>query len=247
MGTEFGLITDEFEENLENLRSLIIIANSRTNSTPLVRVAAANSVTLILAATFEEFIRQMARCFAKMVVTSMDRVEQLPRSLRDRAWRRTMETLMSIRPSLGGRSRDIFHGRAKFNAIFEFCRGDLNQDIYDELIHNENNMRPRQINALFKVSGLKNVCSLLSDKWPIYATYSQSDKDSIHGQTMRYLDEFFDRRNVIAHSLKSRSSSGSVQIARDIDFFLAFGKALCETLEARINTSLDQDQADVDN
>ena len=232
MGTEFAVITDEFEQNLSNLRALISVVNFPGSPTPRVRVAAANSVTLLLAATFEEFVREMARCYAKRVVASTGRVEELPPLFRDHAWRRTMESLIRIRLGQRASSRTILAGQTKFNAVFEFCRGDLSQDIYDELIHNDSNMRVQQINALFKVSGLKNVCWQLSDKRPICKNFSQSDKNSNHGMVMRSLDDFFERRNRVAHSLNSRSSSGAVQIGQDIDFFLAFGRSLCETLEA---------------
>jgi hypothetical protein len=46
------------------------------------------------------------------------------------------------------------------------------------------------------------------------------------------LEEFFERRNGIAHSLNPARSSGPDQILKDIDLLEAFGKSLCETLEA---------------
>ena len=53
-----------------------------------------------------------------------------------------------------------------------------------------------------------------------------------HGQLLKTLNEFFERRNRIAHSLNAAQSSGPTQVLKDIDMFNAFGKSLCETLEA---------------
>ena len=47
----------------------------------------------LLAATFEEFVREMARAYARAVVASSKSIEMLPSRLAHAAWRRTMETL----------------------------------------------------------------------------------------------------------------------------------------------------------
>ena len=236
MCTEFSAIADEFEQDLENIRSLVSAFDSPDKSSPGVRVAAANSATLLLAATFEEFVREMARCYAKFVVGSTDRVESLPQRFNETVWRRTMASLERIRFESQPAPQLILDAKAKFDAVFEFCSGDLDQDIYEVLIHNENNMRTGQINAVFKISGLQNVCLLLSDKQAISDTFSQQDSGQVHGLILSSLDNFFDRRNEITHSLNSTSSSGSIQINQDIDMFWAFGKSLCETLEAESQT-----------
>lgn len=139
----------------------------------------------------------------------------------------------------GGQStaRLILEAKAKFDAVFEFCRGDLSQDIYEVLIHNENNMRASQINALFKISGLKDDCSLLAQREAIADELSLEESGEIHGAVLRRLDDFFNRRNDIAHSLNRRSSSGSVQLNQDIELFRAIGKSLCETLETKSQSS----------
>ena len=60
-----------------------------------------------------------------------------------------METLARIRVETTNKSlsmeSEFADALSRFNVIYAFCRGDLSQDIYKELIHNENNMRPREI------------------------------------------------------------------------------------------------------
>ena len=235
MTTEFAAITDEFDNDLDAIRSLVNTFDDPRQSTPKVRVSAANAATLLLAATFEEFVRAMARAYARAVVDAAGSFAKLPRKLANTAWRRTMETLARLR--IDDRARfssadGVSDPQTRFEIIYEFCKGDLAQDIYNDLIFNENNMRPREINSLFSVSGLTNVCRKVSDKEAVVEHFDEHDRDKAHGQLISSLDEFFDRRNGIAHSLNSGSSSSPDRIRTDIDTFCVFGKSLCETLNS---------------
>ncbi len=106
------------------------------------------------------------------------------------------------------------------------------------MIHNENNMRPGEINGLFKVSGLGDVCSKLSDKRPMLDIFGESEPGKAHGQLLAGMEDFFERRNAIAHALNPGQSSGPDQIINDIDMLESFGKALCETLNTLAPKSL---------
>jgi RiboL-PSP-HEPN len=227
---------EEFTEDLDAIRSLVNAFNDPHTSSPKARVAAANSATLLLAATFEEFVREMARAYAKAMVNAADSIEKLPARLAATAWRRTMETLARVQidttvnnPSGEAMFSDVL---ARFNVIYEFCKGDLSQDVYRDLVYNENNMRPTEINALFRVSDLRDVCSKLADKRALLDNFGETEPGKAHGRLLTSLNEFFERRNGIAHSLNPARSSGPDQISKDIDMFSAVGASLCETLEA---------------
>lgn len=122
--------------------------------------------------------------------------------------------------------------QARFTVVYEFCKGDLTQDIYRDLIHNENNMRPSELNGLFKVSGLSDICTKISDKQPVLDMFGESDPPRAHGKLLSGLEDFFERRNAIAHALRRGQSNGPEQIIRDINMLGSLGKALCETLDA---------------
>lgn len=234
MSTDFTIITEEFSDDLDTLRTLVKAFDDPHKSAPKAQIAAANSATLLLAATFEEFVREMARTYARAVVTGTDSFEKLPPKLANTAWRRTMETLGRMRFDTNIKffsAESVFSdARTRFNVVYEFCKGDLSQDIYDELIYNPNNMRPGEINSLFKISGLGDVCSKLADKKPLLENLGETEAGKAHGRLLASLEEFFDRRNGIAHSLNPAQSSGPDQILKYIDMFDAFAKSLCETL-----------------
>lgn len=127
---------------------------------------------------------------------------------------------------------DIFGAaNARFSTIYEFCKGDLTKEIYKDLIHNESNMRPSQLNELFKVSGLSDVCRLSCGKQPLLERLGETDQGKAHGKFLAALEDFFERRNDIAHALNSGQSSGPEQILSDIDLLESFGRALRESLD----------------
>ena len=233
----YTVITEEFDADLEAIRLLVnAFKDSPTSVPPKARVAAANSAILLLAAAFEEFVREMARTYAKAVVDATHSFEKLPQRMANTAWRRTMETLAHIRidTNTKGVSAEtaISDAQKQFTAVYRFCKGDLSQDIYNTLIHNENNMRPGEINALFNVSDLADVCLKIAGRRPLLDNFGEEMETRAHGQLLKTLNEFFERRNQIAHSLNAAQSSGPTQVLKDIDMFNAFGKSLCETLEA---------------
>ncbi len=234
MASAFEVITEEFVDDLEAIRSLVMTF-SDPHKTAKARIAAANSATLLVAATFEEFVREMAREFARAVVTSTESFEKLPPKLASTAWKRTMDGLSKVRfdgEQAGVGAEHVFGAaQARFTVIYEFCKGDLTQDIYRDLIHNENNMRPGEVNSLFKVSGLGDVCTKLSDKQPILETFGETERGKAHGKLLFALEDFFERRNAIAHALNPGQSSGPDQIINDLNMLESFGKGLCETLD----------------
>lgn len=233
MAGSFELIVEDFIEDIEAIRALVVIFATGTYQ-PKTRIAAANSATLLVAARFEEFIREMAREFAKAVVRGASSFDKLPKNLANTAWKRTMDGLGKLNFSTQGKAMDIFGiAQAKFSVIYEFCKGDLSKDIYRELIHNESNMHPTQINALFKVSGLSDVCELCSHKQSLLDIFGEAEPGKAHGKILTALNDFFERRNVIAHALNSGQSNSPEQIQTDIEMLISFGQALREVLDDR--------------
>lgn len=234
MATVFDLIAEEFRDDVAAIRSLVNGFSDPSNP-PKTRIAAANSATLLIAATFEEFVREMARQFAKVAVSSVTAFDQLPAKLATTVWKRTLEGLARIKvdsEAVNNAGHPFWVAQARFAVVYEFCKGDLSQDIYRELIHNENNMRPGELNAMFKISGLSDVCLKSSDKAPLLQHFGETEPGKAHGLLLVAFEDFFERRNAIAHALNSRQSSSPEQITEDLDMLEDFASALAETLNA---------------
>lgn len=231
------MILDDFDAALVPLRE-IVHSGQGTGASARARVSSVHASTLLLAATFEEFLREMAREYAVQVVTSASSVLDLPDSLLETAWRKTFDKF--ARNKTAARSKrealEVLAAQARptIEALCAFIEGDIGQNIFDHLIHNENNMRPREINSLFKLSGLSNVCAKACEKAELKAFFETDDDQKAHGEFLSALETFFDRRNQIAHSLNSVSSSAPETIFRDVEFLSAFSKGLCRTLEEQL-------------
>lgn len=236
MSSSFAAIREEFDEELDAIKSIITTFSDPQRGSPKTRVAAINSATLLLAATFEEFVRDMARAYARSVVAGSDTFESLPQGIATIAWRRSMEALARLQldgtEAGGSREATLVDAESRFRAVYQFCRGDLTQDVFQDLIHNENNMRPNEVNGLFRVSDLRNVCLMICDKTPLRQVFAESEPTKTHGRLLETLGAFFERRNQIAHSIAIMRSAGPDLIMKDIEVFGQFANALCETLES---------------
>ncbi|MFM2149093.1 MAG: hypothetical protein RLZZ187_1399 [Pseudomonadota bacterium] len=231
--SEFQIINEDFEIELAAIIELVKNFAGKGQS-PKISIAAANSSTLLLAATFEEFVRDMARTYARAVVTNATSLDKLPKNLASTAWKRSLESLARVKFDIEQAAREklTIDAQARFAVVFEFIKGDLSKDIYNDLIHNENNMRPAQINSLFKISGLQDICKSISDKEDILSFFGEIESGKAHGKMLNGINDFFERRNGIAHALNIRQSSGPDKIITDLEMLRAFGVALYKTLDA---------------
>jgi hypothetical protein len=92
-------------------------------------------------------------------------------------------------------------------------------------------MRPSEINGLFKVGGLSNVCAEACKQTELKSFFETKDNGKAHGEFLSAVERFFERRNEIAHSLNSVSSISPEEILREVEMFGAFPKDLCTVLE----------------
>lgn len=236
MPTVFELIHEDFKSELDAIRLLVTTFNVATMQ-PKARVAAANSATLLVAATFEEYIRQSAREYPRMVIANIDSFAHLPKNLATTVWRRSMERLAKVRFEIEDQSARhtlLLTAGSTFSAVHEFVRGDLTRDVYTDLIHNENNMRPGELNAMFKVLGLKDVCAKLCEMQAIKDHFDETESGKTHGKLLTVLEEFMERRNNIAHALNPGSFVAPEQIIKDLQMLEALSISLYQTLDAQI-------------
>ncbi|WP_157755505.1 HEPN domain-containing protein [Neomegalonema perideroedes] len=242
MATSYDLIAEDFLSDLAALSNLVQAAHS-SGSSAKARVASVNSATLLLAATFEEFVRQLGRQFARDVVSRTSDPKKLPKKLTATAWKRTLENLARAKIDTGGTPLSLEHisaeSRAKFDSVWAFLGGDVSQDIYDSLIHNENNMRPSEINAVFSICDLSDVCLKICDHEKMKDHFGEEDKGKVHSRFLTSVNDFMEMRNDIAHSLNAGSSAGPEIFYSYVSTFQAVAVALAE----RLADSLPAEQA----
>jgi hypothetical protein len=232
--TVYATILEEFSSDLAVLRQTLDIV-SAAGAEPKVRVALANSSTLLLAATFEEFVRQLAIEFAKQVVRNTQSVANLPSTFIAAVWAKTFDKLarqkLSDFASQSDRDHYLNYAAAKFTSVQKFCSGDLSQDIYEGFIHNENNLRIAPLNSLFKLSGLSDICNKACDETELKQYFGNQDAGQAHGKLQTKLNSFIEKRNAISHALSADVSSSPDELRDDLKFLEAFGKDIVLALE----------------
>lgn len=229
----FDIITEEFLQDIAAMNDLIGVVHN-ANASSKSRVASINSSTLLLAATFEEYIREMGRAYAREVVSRTDDTSRLPRKLSATAWKRTLDQLSRAKIDTGGTPLSLQHisvnARRTIDAILQFLDGDKTQDIYSALIHNDNNMRPAEINSIFSICDLSDICKKTCEHQALKNYFNDEDEGVVHGHFMRFLNDFMEKRNEIAHSLNAVASIGPTSFVSETDFFKAFAQSLADCL-----------------
>lgn len=237
MDNEFSVILEEFEAELQSLKKLVELGQDSENQSK-VRLA---SITLILAATFEEFVRQMTRKLAEQTVTNAKQVSDLPHALLENAWRRTLEDLRKSR--FGQNSeKEVFAAavnvaRLNFESVFQLLKGNtknIGQNFFTTIIRNERHMHAQEITRLFKACGMEGVCVQLCGNGSLMAYFKENDKGKTNDYFNEKLEDFFKRSNIIAHSLGAQSSPGDKTLIEDLEFFHALASDLSICLERSV-------------
>ena len=122
----------------------------------------------------------MGRQYARELVRLTPDIKDLPRNLAATAWKRTLEELARVKIDTGGTPIPLAHiatsARTSFEAACKFLEGDASQDIYKSLVHNQNNMRPSQINAAFNISDLADACKKICEKKFLKDHFGEEDE-----------------------------------------------------------------------
>ena len=190
---------------------------------------------LLLAATFERFVRDMAALVARSAVETAGKVERVPTSLLRAAWKRTFEAIGRAEVPQSTKTAAIHDAvnsaESRADALFSFLRGNVNRDIYDGLVRNDMNMRVAQINDLFSISSLSNVCSLVSKEQSVIEHFNADTGDASTEELRRFIDGFIEKRNNIMHALSSSVSAAPTDVCGSIESFKIFAQSLCDVLE----------------
>ena len=190
---------------------------------------------LLLAATFEVFVREMAKLAAKHVVSSVAAIADVPHPLLRTAWNRTFDTITRTRLPQGTRTNElhatVHSARGRADSVFSFLEGKMTEDIYDELVRTGKNMRVGEINRLFSLSRLPKVCAKVAEQQPIIDHFHSGGSSLSATDLERFINEFIDRRNKIAHQLTAISTFGPTVVHQHITVFRLFADSLCAILE----------------
>lgn len=225
MRVEYSLILDDFEREISAISELADATRIGSDFSARARVSLANSLTLVLASVFEEYVRQLVRAVWLERVKNANDLSSFPPKLRSRLWRSTLER--AARQPFSNVDESPRVARDRLQNLLKFClEGDISAEIASEISHNDNNMRPDQINTLFNQIGVKNVLAEGCEFEEVLEFYASEKAGQAVQNLKSDIEDFFTRRNTIAHAIAFGSSGGADSIHRDIEVFRLCAKAL---------------------
>ena len=236
MVTQFRAAVDEFSDEVNVISDLV--SSFETTKVPArLRTAASNSAMLLLAATFEGFVRDMAGQVARAAVAGAGAVAHVPNGILRAAWKRTFDAIGRADVPQNTRTGEIHqmvaNAEAKADAVFGFLRGNTGRDIYEGLVQNDGNMRPKEINRLFNISQVSDVCSQVSSEQDVIDHFQVDSATTSATELVDFINEFIEQRNGIAHALTSSVSVAPSEVRDNIATLCVFAESLCEVLERR--------------
>lgn len=229
MALAFDANLDQFAAELKALSELAAMSGAAGTASARARIAAGNGATLLLAATFEDFIREQVKSVFQYKLSDGGNVSTFPDRLPAVVWKRSLESL--ARSSFDDLVADSSAAISQIDLVTAFCfRGELSDAVSDALAHNDVNMRPSEIGRLFNQIGIKSIIAETCQNDELVGLFGAGSAGKTTSTVETFLEDFFRRRNAIAHSLGKGSSSGPAGIDRDIELIGGFGKALTATL-----------------
>jgi hypothetical protein len=232
METAFALIFEEFSAELNALTNMVVTpTESEGHTQPAkARIAAGNAATLLLAAVFEEYVRQLVKAAFREKSNCAKGIQDFPKDIAANVWRLTLQNLARVNiEDVEANPQDY---EARLAAIVAFSlKKDISSDVAEALAHNENNMRPQQLTQLFNQIGVKKIMHKSCEDQDMLAYLGSDNTDHAYQHLAAALNDFFKRRNYIAHAIQLNNSSGPVQLNKDIQLFFTFGRALQRALD----------------
>lgn len=234
MPSEFDVIFEDFVAELDALSEMAVApASSGVGLSPKARVAAGNGATLLLGALFEEFIRQQVRAAFREKAQRAKSFGEFPKKIAAVVWRRSLETL--ARTPFEEIESNSAIADQRLATIVGFClKKDLASDVADVLSHNENNMKTEQLNALFNAIGISSMCAKACEIQQLIDYLGCDNAGKASKELEERINDFFRRRNEIAHAIQIGSSTGPASFSQDVELFRTFGDALTRTIAGSI-------------
>lgn len=242
---DFTIADADFDRQASILRSLLttVQVSSRQDGInkhiingvelPLIPAGGQNTMAaaavVLLAAHFEEYVRQQVEEYAKAVVLEY---ASLPSEFRDKLvdtyWKSGAAKLGRIRPK--GDPGWLTRAEPVLKGLIAYpIGGDLNHFVAALLCEHDNNMRWDTISDLTGRVGIKKFSGLLHKSAPLKAHLGSPKVGDMTEALRLKLNAFYELRNGIVHSISQNSGIGTSVFDQWADFFSLLTTAIAES------------------
>lgn len=227
MPTAIEAITDDFRRELATIRDLLNVISQLPPETARrtgVRLASANASMLLLAASFEEYVREAAKDHAEYLIQNAT-AAGLPPALLGAIWERALFLLRGQK--FGKQGFDQEGAISQLTALRSFCL-ELRPDrrVAAMIGYNANNMTVKEFNDVFKRLGLDDYLAQLSISQHLADLTKSESAVETRDRLAATWKDFYEERNQIAHSIGAYNTTGVGDIIRYIAMFEAVAEAV---------------------
>lgn len=206
---------------------------------PLVPTGGRNTMAaaaiVLLAAHFEQYIRQQVEEYVKAIILNYAYLESGFRErLVDEYWRAGSVKLNRIRP----KNDPLWASTAGplLQGLIDYpVGGDIGAFVAATVSEHEHNMRWDTIVELTARVGVRDLAGALFRSAPLKASLANPRKDTFSALLKQRLDEFYILRNTIVHSIAQTAGIGETIFKGWAEFLRLLTAALAGAVEMRFN------------
>lgn len=234
---------DEFVERLGDIRKIVgtvescyrqpgVLATTRPdidlNAVGPTTSNSANSMSLVfLASSYEEFVREEISECARLLSSKYDSMsDRVRHTVRSSYWKTTLQRLnytKGILTKTEPKTPDVAT-LARIRPIIEVAQLFVINDDPTRIdpattVHHSNNFRPRVVDEIAARIGIEKLTRKVANGARVRAYFGVTSASASASKLAPKLDEFYDRRNEIVHSLSSTSGYGVDYVLDWLSFF----------------------------
>ncbi len=244
---DFELAASEFVRQasiLEDLVRTVDVSAAQDGVTPIIvgtltlpvlptggQNTMAAAAIVLLAAHFEEFVRQQIEEYARAMFVDFAYLSpEMVEKVADHYWKAGSSRLNRIRP----RGSPGWAGRAEpiLRSLIDYPVGSTVSSFQPGMLsEHDNNMRWDTICEISGRVGVKKLESLIFKDAPFKALMGSPRADRRSAEVKTKLNEFYELRNGIVHSISQHAGIGASTVFRWIAFFKIFAPAFVIALD----------------
>jgi RiboL-PSP-HEPN len=204
-----------------------------------------NSMALVfLASSYEEFVREEISECAKLLSSKYSSLpDALRHGIRSAYWNTSLQRLNYAKHILTKSEPKTPDSLTlnKIRPILELAQLFVINDDSSRIdpittVHHSNNFRPSVVDEIAGRIGIKNFTTRTAESTRIKTHFGVGTGNAAAKEMRHKLDEFYDRRNEIVHSLSSTTGYGVDYVLDWITLFDAVAQSMKDALERAIAT-----------
>ncbi len=204
-----------------------------------------NAMALVfLASSFEEFVREeIKQCTSELSVRYHALSADKKQAVRNVYWATSLSRLNFIKSILTREKPQVLDTLAitKLRSLIECTKGFvLDEDSAhldaSTMVHHSNNFKAHVVDELSRRIGIESLIDSAGESSKLKAYFGTSTKADTSKRLRAKLNEFYDRRNQIVHSLSAAAGYGVDAILDYLEFFELFADSIKAALGKAVAT-----------